>query len=231
MNPDAQTPPAPSSMPDPQPQKSSQDSYEEKKRREEANREKACEQLSPQGRKHFSMIEFDEEEVLVTEIRKDPFGLFMIIFIGMVVILLSLFFTAYIASVDITSFAPNANSGAFKSILSLIGIFLALGAVIGTLIGAFLYRSNVIYVTSEKIAQVLYTSIFNRKVSQLSIGDVQDVTVSQKGILPHIFDYGTLVVETAGEQQNYTFTYVPDPYKRSQDIVGAHERNLTLYGN
>jgi len=227
MNPDNQ----PSSLPDPQPKPSAQGTYEQKKQREEANRMKACEQLSPQGKKHFSMLEFDEEEVLITEIRKDPFGLFLIIFIGMVVVILSLFFTSYVASLDISSFAPGANASGFKSILTIIGIFVAILSVIGTFIGAFLYKNNVIYVTSEKIAQVLYTSIFNRKLSQLSIGDVQDVTVSQKGILPHIFDYGTLVIETAGEQQNYTFSYVPDPYKRSQDIVGAHERNLTLYGN
>lgn len=102
-------------------------------------------------------------------------------------------------------------SGLRSGLLGLSFIALVL-TLIGTLIGVFLYRSNVIYVTSEKIAQVLYTSLFNRKISQLSIGDVQDVTVTQKGILAHIFNYGVLVIETAGEQQNYTFTFVPDPY-------------------
>ncbi|MCA9344118.1 PH domain-containing protein, partial [Candidatus Saccharibacteria bacterium] len=72
---------------------------------------------------------------------------------------------------------------------------------------------------------------FNRKISQLSIGDVQDVTVTQKGVLAHLFNYGTLVIETAGEQQNYLFTYIPDPYKHSKLIVGAHEKNLVQYGN
>jgi len=237
MNPD-NTPPSQPQQPQPprpvgmptQPN-TPQEDYDQKKQREEANREKACEQLSPQGRKHFSMIEFDEEEVMVTEIRKDPFGLFLIIFTGLIVLILSLVAVSFLSTVDFSSFAPGANTDGIKKVLSLIGILFAMAAVVGTYIGAFLYKNNVIYVTSEKIAQVLYTSIFSRKLSQLSIGDVQDVTVSQKGILPHIFDYGTLVIETAGEQQNYTFSYVPDPYKVSQAIVGAHERNLTLYGN
>ena len=86
-------------------------------------------------------------------------------------------------------------------------------------------------VTSEKLAQLLNPSLFNRKISQLSIGDVQDVSVHQNGIFPHIFDYGTVVIETAGEQQNYTFTFAPEPYKCAQAMVNAHEENLKLYGN
>jgi hypothetical protein len=103
--------------------------------------------------------------------------------------------------------------------------------LIGTGIGAYLYISNVILVTSEKLAQVLYKSIFNRKISQLSIGDVQDVTVNQVGLTARLFNYGTIIIETAGEQDNYDFTYVPDPYKKSKLIVGSHEVNLTKYGN
>ncbi len=199
--------------------------------KEEANRLKACESLSAEGRKHFKFIEFDENEQLVTEIRKHPFGLFAILFTGAVVAILVVAFASYIAVADLNKTFEVADASGLRSgLLGLSFIALVL-TLIGTLIGVFLYRSNVIYVTSEKIAQVLYTSLFNRKISQLSIGDVQDVTVTQKGILAHIFNYGVLVIETAGEQQNYTFTFVPDPYMRSKDIGGAHERNLTLFGN
>ena len=219
----------PAGMPDGQ--SVNQDTIAAKKQREELNRQKACEQLSSEGKKHFSLIEFDEEEELVTEIRKHPFGLFLILFIGIFVLLVSIITAAVISAADLNSFFQSSNANSAKGALVTIGFFIALLSLVGTFIGAFLYRSNVIYVTSEKIAQIVYTSLFHRKVSQLSIGDVQDVTVAQKGILAHLFGYGTLVVETAGEQQNYTFTFVPDPYKKSQDIVGAHERNLTLYGN
>ncbi len=199
--------------------------------KEEANRLKACENLSAEGRKHFKFIEFDENEVLVTEIRKHPLGLFAIILTGFIVAALAVAFASFIAVADLNKVFEVSDAGGLKSALLAFSFIALVLTLIGTLIGVFLYRSNVIYVTSEKIAQVLYTSLFNRKISQLSIGDVQDVTVTQKGILAHIFNYGVLVIETAGEQQNYTFTFVPDPYMRSKDIVGAHERNLTLFGN
>jgi len=204
---------------------------EEKQRLERANRDKACEQLSTEGRKHFELIEFDANEKLVTEIRKDPVGLFFIILTGAFIAGVLLLATVAISSADLNSLFSTSGADSYKGILVLVMFMLMLLTGVGTFIGAFLYKSNVIYVTSEKIAQVVYTSLFRRKISQLSIGDVQDVTVSQNGVLAHLFKYGTLVVETSGEQQNYNFSYVPEPYFISKAIVGAHEENLKLYGN
>lgn len=194
------------------------------------HRQETASRLSEAGRKYFKFIEFDENEELVTEIRKDPVGLIIVLLTGGFVTIALLLVAGVVAGLDLsqifTSSAPTVRG------LLVVGCLLgAIGTVIMTAIAAYLYVSNVIYVTSEKIAQVLYLSLFNRKISQLSIGDVQDVTVSQKGILAHIFDYGTLVIETAGEQENYSFNYVPDPYQVSKMIVGAHETNLVKYGN
>lgn len=121
--------------------------------------------------------------------------------------------------------------GSLRPILIAIGFLLTTFSLIGTAIGAYLYQANVVIVTSEKIAQLLYTTLFDRKISQLSIGDVQDVSVQQKGIFARIFNYGTLVVETAGEQNNYVFTFTPQPYETAKAIVGSHEENLKAFGN
>lgn len=201
----------------------------EEEQMEVANREKACEKLSAEGRKHFSLIEFDSSEEMVTEIRKHPIGLIAILLSGLAVIVTCLIIATVAATTDLNKLLGAGNN--MRGIVVAGCLFLIIFAVIGTLIGVFLYRSNVIYVTSEKIAQVLYPSLFHRKVSQLSIGDIQDITVSQNGILPHIFNYGKLVVETSGEQDNYIFTMVPDPFVKSRDMVGSHERNLQKFGN
>jgi uncharacterized membrane protein YdbT with pleckstrin-like domain len=196
------------------------------------NRAQAEQQLSSEGKKYFHFIEFDADEKLVTEIRKHPFGLFLIFLTGGFVTLAIIGLMVVIVGADLSGFVESDNSqSTIKGVISFLSLLLIIGSVIMTLIAAFLYKSNVIFVTSEKIAQVLYTSLFNRKISQLSIGDVQDVTVTQKGIFATIFKYGTLIIETAGEQQNYTFSYVPDPYQTSKVIVGSHERNLKEFGN
>lgn len=200
---------------------------------EEVNhRQEASKKLSVEGRKFFDFIEFDQDEELVTEIRKHPFGLFLIYFIGGFVLLTLLFFLIFVANFNLGELGlGDTNTSNLRAIAILIGLLLMVGGIAMTFISAFLYKSNVIYVTNEKIAQVLYVSLFHRKISQLSIGDVQDVTVRQSGIFAHLFKFGTLTIETAGEQQNYTFTYIPEPYQNSKLIVGAHEKNLVLHGN
>ncbi|MDB5185948.1 MAG: hypothetical protein JWL85_471 [Candidatus Saccharibacteria bacterium] len=189
--------------------------------------------LSPLGKALLQRIEFDPDEQLVTEIRKHPIGLVIIYASGLSITVL-LFLLLVVAPALITS--PDAlglgiDITAIRPILVLVGFFMTVLSLIATAIAAYLYVNNVVIVTSEKIAQVLYRTIFDRKISQLSIGDVQDVTVSQRGLLSHIFNYGTLVIETAGEQNNYDFTYTPQPYEAAKAIVGAHERNLVQYGN
>lgn len=184
--------------------------------------------LSPIGAKYFKFIEFDPDEELLIEVRKHWFGMFLIFLAGFFVggsVLLASFALAsgnFLSSVGADSMRPFVALGGFLFTVVVIAL---------TLVFAYLYQSNVVFVTNEKIAQVLYLSIFNRKISQLNIGDVQDVTVKQNGFFAHVFHYGTLVVETAGEQQNYTFNYVPEPHNVARTIITSHEANLKQYGN
>lgn len=192
------------------------------------------EQLSPVGKKFFNRVEFDTNEVLIREVRKDPFGLFLI-YLGGVVSTLAVFGLMVLGPTryDMSSFSDilGLSEGSLAAIVVTLGLFMTIFAIVLTAVAAFLYVNNVILVTSEKVCQQLYLSLFNKKISQLSIADVQDVTVKQQGIWAHIFNYGTLTVETAGEQSNYTFTFVPEPYNVSKDLVGSHEADVALHGN
>jgi len=196
------------------------------------HRDAASEKLSGLGKRFFQFIEFDEDEELVLEIRKHPFGLFLVEFTGF-------FITIFVAGIIAASaflldnfLAEEVqNLSGVQTAIIFIALIVALFGIGATFVSALIYKNNVIFVTNEKIAQVLYKNIIDRKISQLSIGDVQDVTVTQDGLFSRLFNYGTLVIETAGEQQNYTFTFVPKPYESAQNIVGAHERNLRNYGN
>lgn len=188
--------------------------------------------LSSRARSFFNMIEFDKNEELIWEIRKHPFGLWLIYLTGATIsalIFAVMVFGPLMLNSDFLGLGIDV--GSLRSVLVVVGFFLTVLGLAGTAIGAYLYQANVVLVTSEKLAQLLYASIFNRKISQLSIGDVQDVSVQQSGIFAHMFNYGTLVIETAGEQNNYVFTFTPKPYETAKAIVGAHEENLKAYGN
>ena len=188
--------------------------------------------LSNLGTKLLSMIEFDADERVICEVRKHPFGLFLIYLAGLfvAVVLFSVFLGAvWFMQNDLSAVAEEVPIQ--EGILTSIGLGLALLSLGATYIAGYIYSHNIMIVTTEKVAQVLYQSMFNRKVSQLSIGDVQDVTVSQNGVFPRLLNYGTIVIETAGEQKNYKFTFAPNPYKAAKSMVGAHEKNLEKFGN
>jgi uncharacterized membrane protein YdbT with pleckstrin-like domain len=178
----------------------------------------------------FNKIEFDDEEHLYAEIRKHPFGLVLRYAAGLfVTVLFSFIF--FIAPLLIGETLSGINQEGLKGLMTLIGFVLVILVLVVTVISAYLYESNVLLVTSDKLAQVLNQSIFSRKISQLSIGAVQDVTVVQNGVFPSLFNYGTITIETAGEQSNLIFTFTPDPYNKSKAIVASHEENLKKYGN
>lgn len=119
----------------------------------------------------------------------------------------------------------------FRTVVRIVLGVLAFAILLGGYIMAWVYKRSSLIVTSEKLVQLIQRNLFDRKISQLSIGDVQDVSVEQRGPISRLFKYGTMTVETAGEQSNYVFDYVPYPYECGKEIVGAHERNLRLYGN
>lgn len=193
------------------------------------HQKETCERLSPTGRKLFGLIEFDDNEELLLEVRKVPFGLFLILLTGLFFISV-IFIVAFLLNSSLSDGLLGTEGGYGMAIF---GGAAVLGGLVGLglLLAAIVYINDVIFVTSEKLAQVLYRNVITRKVSQLNIGDVQDVTVTQKGIFARIFNYGTLVIETAGEQDNYIFTYIPNPTHVCQSIIGAHEEYVSRYGN
>jgi len=192
----------------------------------------ACARLSPIGQRLFRFVEFDDNEELVAEIRKHPIGLFFIWSTGIFITAVIVIATSLLA-LNLNNFGVGMvdESGTVKAIILALGFLLAALSIIMTLVTAIIYRSSVVFVTNEKIAEVMYVSIFNRHIMQLGIGNVEDATVTQKGILPRLFDYGSMVIETAGEIANPAFTYVPRPNEYSQVITRAHEQYVEKFGN
>lgn len=180
--------------------------------------------------KYLKLIEMDSDEQVVCFIKKHPIGLLGIYITGILIA-----FTVFLGGILFASWyqtQPDLQvTASVGPIVTLISVLVSLLVIGFTYVAGFIYSNNVIIVTNEKIAQVLYKNLVDRKTSQLSLGDLQDVTVDQKGLFARIFKYGTLVIETAGEQNNYNFTYAPYPYEFSKSIVLAREHSIEKYGN
>jgi len=171
-------------------------------------------------------IILSQGEDVVQEIKKHPIGITFNSLIGVSIIVSILVASAIGHSFlrSSTSSVGDTNVNAYGPLIIFISIVISIGVLIATLVNIYLYKMNSLIVTTEKVAQIVYKNIFDRKVIQLSIERVQDVTVSQVGILPRIFKYGTITIETAGEQEDCVFTFAPDPYGHSRVIMDLHEK-------
>ncbi|MEK7595246.1 MAG: PH domain-containing protein [Patescibacteria group bacterium] len=73
------------------------------------------------------------------------------------------------------------------------------------------WYSNVYIVTSKRLVDVDFYGILSIRVSEAPITNIEDVTYTLKGIAATIFNYGSVIVQTAGESRELEFELVPKP--------------------
>lgn len=82
-------------------------------------------------------------------------------------------------------------------------------------------------VTSYRIINIEQHGLFGRTMSELMLYDVQDVTSEIKGIIPTLFDYGHVYIQTAGEQERFVFEEVEHPNHIAKRILElSHIRKI-----
>jgi len=70
---------------------------------------------------------------------------------------------------------------------------------------------NVYIITDERIIDIDFISLIYKEVSDADIEMIQDVTYKQGGIVRTMFNFGTILIQTAAEKPNFEFADVPNP--------------------
>lgn len=155
------------------------------------------------------MIKLEKDENIVIEVRKHPF-------VFIVHTLVSLFFAlapllAFILIRFATDFTITPKN--YWLLLCGYGLWVLVMWVI-YFIQWTDYYLDVWYITDKKIYDVLQKGFFHRQISVLRFDAIQDVTVEIKGVIPTLFDFGTIHVQTAGETSvDFTLTDARSPHK------------------
>ncbi|MDB5170697.1 MAG: hypothetical protein JWO35_391 [Candidatus Saccharibacteria bacterium] len=157
-------------------------------------------------------------ERVIFEIKRHPIGLIFSYAISGAMIIA----TAVLAFIVAPGVAPNSRE-AVTAIATVIFLVVTLFAIAFVFIANKVYWGNSWVLTSDSITQVTQSGLFNRQSSQLSLENLEDVTAKQHGILTHIFNYGTIKAETAGEHSKFVFTYCSNPNYYAQQILQARE--------
>jgi hypothetical protein len=163
------------------------------------------------------MVVLQPDEEVVCVIKRHPAGILMQYVGATAVILLGALFVLFL---------PSSSSDSTKLLFYTgLGFFtLLLVGILG--IATKVYWQSQWVITTDSLTQVTQGSLFGAQVSALSFESLEDITVSQTGILSHMFDYGTLRAETAGERSKFVFSYCPDPVEYARKIIDAKEKYL-----
>lgn len=159
------------------------------------------------------------DEVTIFQLRRHPFGLLGIHIVAGMLLLVSAAVLFGVLPQTLTTIPTSRVIGlgsiAFIIIAALVSGFLAITHKV--------YWGNSWILTSDSLTQVTQVSLFDKQSSQLSLGNLEDVTAEQNGIVAHMFNFGTIRVETAGERSKFFFVYCPNPTMYAQKIIQARE--------
>ncbi len=170
----------------------------------------------------------DDKEQLVADVRRHWLGRFIILLTGVILFALMLGFVLYM---------PSLIKDINLSLTTQLKVFISLGFIvvatliaIGTFITLWIYNQNRILITDQNVIEVRQLGLFSHKVSHLNMINVEDVSVTKKGILQTAFNYGTMTIETAGEADNFSFPNTPDPDVYRKAVINCHERAIERIG-
>lgn len=125
-------------------------------------------------------------------------------------------------------FAPASAPVLFEGQLGIITKIFTEVYLIFLLLSLFLifilYYLNIHIITNLRIVDVDQDGIFSHAVSELHIDKIEDVTSHTKGVLGTLFDFGFVLIQTAGATERFDFENVPRPGQLEKLILDLYEQ-------
>ncbi|MBP5648222.1 PH domain-containing protein [Candidatus Saccharibacteria bacterium] len=175
------------------------------------------------SKKDFPMLNLEDDEYVEFAFKRANICLLLILAgtgVGAIIILLG-FLLVLLGQSMIDEMGKNF---LFIMLFALLATVLMVRAV-----ALRTYRGNRLFVTNQRVIQLLMTSLVSSSVNAIDLPSVEDVSFRQDGILPRLFHYGTLRLATVGDETTYTFKYsdiTPEDLKAiSKMITDAKKKN------
>ncbi|MDO8584233.1 MAG: PH domain-containing protein [bacterium] len=159
------------------------------------------------------------DEKIAFLLRRHPVTLAGLVFSYLAILAIPIFAFWYLRA-----FQPEIVSHSFWQ-----PVLMLCGSILFLFIWLFLFHSWMDYhldvwvVTSARIMNIKQTGLFSRRVSELRLYRVQDVTASVTGALHTLFDYGDIEIQSAGEHDNFFVGNIPHPNNVTKTILELAE--------
>jgi uncharacterized membrane protein YdbT with pleckstrin-like domain len=174
-------------------------------------------------------IQLEEDEVILLQVRKHWFVLCVQFFS---VIVLALFPAVFLYLVF---FSSSINLPVFNTsfVISLYAGWLIIMWMILFSVWTNYYL-DVWTVTNKRLIAVDQRGFFSRTISSFRLERMQDITVTVKGIIATLLNFGTLEIQTAGVEKNFRVHGIPGPadiksviLSSADSLIGANSKDGT----
>lgn len=183
----------------------------------------AVQRKHEESKRKFPMLNLSEGEHIIVAVSRHPIGLISIwLVVGIVLIVIGIIlaaFARYRSAISVTGLSELPSLGAISFLVAILAAITLLGGFIATII----YNGNKFFLTNESVIQEIQTSLFSRREQTVSLGNIEDVSYTQQGIIPTIFGYGALRLSTEGDETTYRFNFVAQPKKQVAILNNAVE--------
>lgn len=177
------------------------------------------------SRQKYPHINLSKGEYVINAVRRHPIGLLQIWFVVAILMLaFGAVFTMLFLNNDSSQLFSmfSSQEDAVSSAAAIGGVLFVL-FIMGGLVASYIYNSNRFYLTNESVIQEIQTSLFSRHEQTVSLSNIEDASYKQNGILPALFNYGTIRLSTEGDETTYSFSYVANPKKHIAVLNNAVE--------
>ncbi len=127
-------------------------------------------------------IELGPEEILFFVVRSYVLTFWWRYFVGFLLVAVAAFFSVWL-------FSRGVWGEAVFVLLSILGVYVLLFT-------HYMFRSNRLILTNERVIDVTRSSWFKETVTSLSFYDLGDCQVKKRGVWQRIFNYGSLYLHT-----------------------------------
>ncbi len=173
-----------------------------------------------QSKRKFSYLNLSEGEYVISAITRHPIGLLGIWgIVGLLVAMFTAGIFMVMGSIGETSFVGEGSIPSLAMILLGLIVLTFLVGIIATVI----YESNRFFLTNESVTQHIQTGLFAKKEQTISLGNIEDASFKQTGVLQHLLNYGSLRLSTEGDETTYRFSFVENPTRQVALLNNAVE--------
>ncbi|MFA6105671.1 MAG: PH domain-containing protein [Patescibacteria group bacterium] len=88
---------------------------------------------------------------------------------------------------------------------------------------------DLLVITNDRLLHIEQEGVFSRTISEVDLYKIQDITSTINGFIPSLFDFGDLLIQTAGAVEKFMITNVPDPEHLRQHILDLAEEDRKFH--